>query len=115
MDEDFLRIGVLPEVDVATATRERDSRFTVENSVGQLAEITYGELVLVRKQFATYLMGGVGRNDPLDPGVDVVVREMVLQFRQHSLKYCRLCSKIAPCHLGICAWGCGRAMLWPRE
>jgi len=116
MDEDFHNVqGRLPEVDVATAKLGRDTRFTIENSVGQLAEVTYGELVRVRKQFATYLLGGAHRKDPLDPNLDPVIREMVLQFRAHSLNHCRLCSAIAPCHLGICAWGCGHVMMWPRE
>lgn len=113
MNEDLGRVGTRREVDVATAEQERARAFTVSDPA-DIASVTYGELVRVRKQFATYLLGGASERDPLDPKFDSVVREMFLQFRAYPLKHCRICSAISPCLHSICAWGCGTSMMWPR-
>lgn len=117
MDEDFSRqTGSVPEVDVATAMQQRNATFTGESPMDHLSSVIYGELIRVRKQFATYLLGGgAHRKDPLDPNLDPVIREMVLQFRPYSLQHCRLCSAIAPALHSICAWGCGDSMMWPLK
>lgn len=113
MDEDFLQAAPQPEVDTDTAWQERAARTNVEDPEAMTASVTYGALVRLRKQFATYLLGGAHRKDPLDPNLDPVVHEMVIQFRPYRLHRCNLCSAIAPCHLGICAWGCEGVMMWP--